>query len=93
MAAGTVFINPTFRTRKLDFFDSQHPYLAKAVGPPYVCDANLDDADAVVACVQAALAVDLPPRIPEEMTPDAYLARLRRLIVPALQISELRRED
>ena len=84
VAAGAVFINPVFRELRLNFFGSQHPFLSSAVGGQYVCNVDLDDTAAVLACVRAALAVDLPPRIPDEMSPQAYLARLERIIEPAL---------
>ena len=79
-----MFINPTFPTPHLEFFTSQHPYLQSVVGEPYVCNANLDDQAAVLACVRHALTLDLPPRVIDDMTPEAYLERLRALMEPAL---------
>ena len=79
-----MFINPTFAEPRLHFFDSQHPFLRAAVGGDYVCDVRLDDTPAVLACVRGALARDLPPRVPDAMTPQAYLSRLEAIIEPVL---------
>jgi hypothetical protein len=84
VAAGAVFINPVFPAKKLEFFESQHPFLASAVGEPHVCNAALDDTAAVLRCVRKAVELDLPPRVPEQMAPTAYLARLEALLEPAV---------
>ncbi|CAM9824588.1 unnamed protein product, partial [Heterosigma akashiwo] len=35
---GCMFINPVYSKPKLDFYTSQHPYIADTVGEPYVCN-------------------------------------------------------
>jgi hypothetical protein len=79
VAAGCVFINPRYPATREGFYDSQHPFLEHAVGPPYVCTVDVEDAAAVEACVRAALAADLPPLVPQPLTPAAYLARVARI--------------
>jgi len=85
LSAGLVYINPTFEGSaggvrgELAQWGSQHPYLAAAVGEPYVCNATLDDTGALRACVERALALDLPPFIPKDFQREAYYARVAAL--------------
>ena len=81
LGAGAVFVNPTFEggaggvRQERAAWGSQHPFLA-GIGAPYVCNARLDDAEALRACVEAALLLDLPPLVPREFTQEAYAARV-----------------
>lgn len=85
MAAGATFINPHYASPKLEFFNSQHPYLEAVTDKRYMCPVNLEDEGTVLACVRAALdGPDLPPFVPPEMTRDAYLQRVKGLFEPAL---------
>ena len=86
VAAGCVYINPTFglgavgvRSGELASWGSQHPYLEKHLGPPYVCSAPLGDLDALEACVKGALAVDLPPITLPDFTKAAHLNRVKHI--------------
>jgi len=80
-----MFINPHYAQPKLDFFESQHPYLEEVAGSKYVCPVSLDDEAAVLACVQAALeGPDLEPFVPPDMARGAYLQRLKALVQPLL---------
>ena len=58
--------------------------LADRVGAPHVCDADLDDVNAVKACVRAAVASQVPPLIPKELTEAAYTARIENIFGPFL---------
>lgn len=82
-AAGTVFLNPHFNAPKLEFFESQHPFL-EAASHDHACAVDLDAAHTVLACARRALAADVPPFVPPEMARDAYLARLKAIVQPAL---------
>jgi hypothetical protein len=81
LGAGAVFVNPTFEggaggvRTELQAWGSQHPFLA-SMGAPYVCNARLDDGDALRACVEGALALDLPPLVPAEFSVEAYAQRV-----------------
>lgn len=65
--------------RCFQVYHSQHPYLAEAVGEPYVCSVDLEDVEAVKKCVQKALSVNLPPFIPKELTTDAHEERVEKI--------------
>lgn len=84
VVAGCVYINPTYKTPVKDVYWSQHPYLADRVGAPHVCNANLDDSDQVRACVRRAVAAEVPPLIPKELTEAAYTARIEGIFGPYL---------
>lgn len=77
LAGGAAFLNPRFAEPRAGGFDSQHPFLAAAVGAPYVCDFSWDDAASLHACAVAALdGPPLAPFIPEELTEEALAARV-----------------
>ena len=82
-AAGTVFLNPHFSAPKLEFFDSQHPFLESA-SHDHACAVDLDSPHTVLGCARRALTADLPPFVPPEMARDAYLTRLKAIVQPAL---------
>lgn len=84
VVAGCVYINPTYKRPTKDVYWSQHPFLADRVGAPHVCNADLDDANAVKACVRAAVAREVPPLIPKELTETAYTARIEQIFGPFL---------
>jgi hypothetical protein len=83
LAAGVVYIDATFGgsgvRAELAAWGSQHPYLAAAVGEPYVCSAQLGNETALQACVARALRLDLPPLVPPDFAPAAYHARVREI--------------
>jgi hypothetical protein len=80
LAAGAAFLNPVFDAPREGFFDSQHPYLAHAVGPPYVRNFSWADGATLDAAVRDALdGPDLPPLIPADLTEDAHAARVRSI--------------
>lgn len=83
--AGAVFLNPTYPTpREQGQYTSQHPYLARSVGEPYVCSYPQGDTAAVRRCMQAILArpSKLPPMQIEAMARRPYLLRLRAILEP-----------
>jgi len=73
---GCVFINPVYKTPKLDRYYSQHPFAAEKIGEPYVCTVDIQDVQQAKLCVQKALGSVLPPIIPTELSEDAYRQRL-----------------
>jgi len=81
--AGCVYINPTFGMgssgvrSELSAWESQHPFLDKHVGPPYVCNAPLGDTRALEACIKVALLLDLPPLAIELFTADLHRERVK----------------
>ncbi len=86
IAAGCVYINPTFGEGapmgvrgELSAWGSQHPFLDKAVGMPYVCNAPLGDGRRLQECIQGALKVDLPPLELADFTVAAYRERVKRI--------------
>ena len=79
VAAGCVYINPVLEPPVRGRFRSQHPFL-EAVGPPHVCTVALADVEGVLACVRTAVATDLPPFVPPELTEGQYLARLAGIL-------------
>uniref|UniRef100_A0A7S3UVM7 alpha-1,6-mannosyl-glycoprotein 6-beta-N-acetylglucosaminyltransferase n=1 Tax=Heterosigma akashiwo TaxID=2829 RepID=A0A7S3UVM7_HETAK len=76
---GCMFINPVYSKPKLDFYTSQHPYIADTVGEPYVCNTRLQEISSVEKCVQKALGSSLKPFIPKDLTKEQYLIRLRNI--------------
>ena len=64
----------------------KHPYLEERVGAPHVCSAKLSNVPAVVACAAAAVAAEVPPLIPAELTEEAYDARLEAIFGPFLPL-------
>lgn len=82
ISVGCVYINPTYPKPIKAVYTSQHPYAAEHIGSPYVCTADYDDAEALLACVDKALAADLPPMIPPQLTKPAYMARLWEIFGP-----------
>jgi len=79
IAAGCMFLNPRYPTPVRDgVFHSQHPYAERHYAK-YVCSYKMNDAASLLACVDKALAADLPPFVPPEFTKDAYLARVKAI--------------
>ena len=89
VVAGCVYINPTYSKPVKDVYWSQHPYLADRVGAPRVCNANLDDVQAVKACVRGAVAKAQAPFIPVELTEESYVSRLQKIFGPFLPAASL----
>ena len=87
VARGCVYIDPAYAEAKvLDggvAYGSQHPYLAKELGAPHVCAAQLGDTESFLRCVDHALRVGpgLAGAVPDDFTEAAYRARLRRIFV------------
>ena len=78
--AGAVYIDPSYPTPRLDVYESQHPFLRKALGRPYVCAADLARPASFAACARDALeAPDLAPLLLPELTKDAHAARVRAI--------------
>jgi hypothetical protein len=76
---GCVYINPIYPTPVRNAFESQHPYAEKVIGHPYVCSYHIADPDELLKCVDYALRVDLPPRLPEDFEWTHYLKRVKTL--------------
>ena len=80
LGGGSVFINPSFAgsgvRAELAVWGSQHPYLAEQLGEPYVCSAALGDEAQLAACIRKALAADLPPLLPPQLTVQSHEARV-----------------
>lgn len=87
IATGCVYINPTFGEGavgvrgELSAWGSQHPFLDKAVGMPYVCNAPLGDGNKLQECIRGALKVDLPPMELADFTVAAYRERVKKIFI------------
>lgn len=88
VAMGCVYINPRYDEAVKGIYHSQHQYAEEHVGRPYVCTVRLDDREALRACVQEALAVSLPPMVPQQLTRQAYMARLWDIFGPFVEEGE-----
>jgi hypothetical protein len=82
ISVGCVYINPVYKNPVRQIHQSQHDYAAKVIGPPYVCNADLDDINAVMKCVEGALSVELPPFIPSDFVHENYMKRVRDIFLP-----------
>jgi hypothetical protein len=78
---GAVYINPRYKHSVKDVYTSQHPYLEKSVGFPYVCTADLDKKWEVMKCVKEAVEreEDLPGLIPKELMKVEYMKRVKTI--------------
>lgn len=75
IAAGCVYINPTYGKPKKDRMN-QHPYAAESIGSPYVCNYRLGDSASLQQCVKQALEADLKPRSLPDFEKDAHFDRV-----------------
>ena len=91
LAAGCLYIDPSHDgrgTRPLTgdvgtHWVSQHPYLRSNVGAPHVCevvDVTRFEKGGVRACVERALAQELPPYVVEAFTKPQLLLRVRGIL-------------
>jgi len=82
VVAGCVYVNPVYDKPVKDVYLSQHPYLEDRVGAPHVCSSKLSDIPAVVSCVRYAVANEVLPLIPAELTEAAYQSRVEDIFAP-----------
>lgn len=82
VVAGCVYINPTYTQPVKEVYMSQHPYLADKLGAPHVCSAPLNDANAMASCAAQAVAQEVQPIIPKELSEDAYSRRIKEIFGP-----------
>jgi hypothetical protein len=81
VSLGCMFINPIYKKPQLEAnYLSQHPYIAE-VAPDYVCSYEEDNVNQLLQCVDKALAVDLQPLIPSDLTREVYLERVRKIFL------------
>jgi hypothetical protein len=89
LAAGAMYLDPSYDGRSTKAltsdvsprFSSQHPYLRKHVGEPYVC--VVDDVtrlESVAKCVRKALETPLEPFVDPSFTRAALLKRVKGLL-------------
>mmetsp|Transcript_11887 Transcript_11887/g.17716 ORF Transcript_11887/g.17716 Transcript_11887/m.17716 type:complete len:422 (-) Transcript_11887:63-1328(-) len=80
ISSGAMYINPTFKTPKLAYYKSQHPF-AKTSVPESVCDFNIEGSSSeLLACIDRALKSKLSPRVPKELMLPSYMKRLREIL-------------
>jgi hypothetical protein len=74
-----MFIDPNYKTAVHNAgYISQHPYLHTAM-PEYVCSYNEGNVVELTNCVNKALATNLSPKIPDELTREAYVNRVKEI--------------
>jgi CheY-like chemotaxis protein len=79
VSLGCMFIDPIYKTQAhIAKYISQHPYLHTAL-PEYVCTYPEGNAEELAKCVKKALATNLPPKIPDELTREAYVNRVKEI--------------
>eukprot|EP01033_Poteriospumella_lacustris_P016172 gene16172-11567_t len=79
VSLGCMFIDPIYKTpAHTAQYRSQHPYLHD-VAPEYVCTYHEGNAEELTRCVEKALSVTLPPKIPDELTREAYFRRVQTI--------------
>lgn len=79
VSLGCMFLDPVYKEPALEAkYRSQHPYLSEALSD-YVCRYKEGDADDLQRCVDQALAANLTPQIPPELTREAYTARVKSI--------------
>ena len=76
IAAGCMYLNPSYRHPMREIFNSQHPYAADKIGEPYVCTFDSNDINSVLKCVKLALQTSLTPMIPKDFTKNEYTKRV-----------------
>lgn len=79
IAYGCVYINPIYAQPVRDIYLSQHPYAESKIGAPSVCSYHVGNEGELMACVNGALAVDLPAKVPEDFLWDNYLQRVKNI--------------
>ena len=84
ISQGCMYLNPIYsqpflREQTKLSYTSQHPYVADTIGSPYVCSFHLDRRAELKQCVEAALASNLPPFIPNDFTKVAYFTRVQKI--------------
>ena len=83
VVAGCVYLNPTYDKPVKEAYFSQHPYLAASEElRDHVCSARLSDTAAMVACAEKAVAREVSPVIPRELTEEAYDLRIEAIFGP-----------
>jgi CheY-like chemotaxis protein len=79
VSLGCMFIDPNYKTAVHNAgYISQHPYLHTAM-PEYVCSYNEGNVVELTNCVNKALATNLSPKIPDELTREAYVNRVKEI--------------
>ena len=81
VSMGCVYINPIYKTKVRDIHRTQHDFAANVIGPPYVCNADLDDRSSVMKCVEKALTLEMPPFVPPDLLHEAYINRVRSIFL------------
>jgi hypothetical protein len=79
IALGCMFIEPIY-SESIKHYTSQHPFV-KEVAPEYVCSYHESNLEELFACIDQALSVTLPPKIPKELTKDEYLKRIVKIFL------------
>ena len=79
LSHGCVYINPVYADRQAhkNGEASQHSWAVAQVGAPYVCSYREGSVPELLACIDAALKLDLPPLVPPAFTKEAYVKRVR----------------
>jgi hypothetical protein len=89
LAAGAMYLDPSYDGRGTKALtsdislriSSQHPYLRKHVGEPYVCVVdNVTRLESVARCVRKALDTPLEPFVDPSFTRPALLKRVKGLL-------------
>ncbi|CAM9352415.1 unnamed protein product [Scytosiphon promiscuus] len=86
--AGCAYLDPVFSAPVKNIYNSQHPFLAKSVGEPYVCSFEKRNTNAALGCARRALGKDLPPMVPKEFTKEAHAKRVRQIFEPVMVASQ-----
>lgn len=81
ISVGCVYINPIYKSPVRQIHKTQHDYASRVIGPPYVCNADLDDVDSVLKCVEGALSANLPPFIPPDFLHENYIRRVSEIFL------------
>lgn len=79
ISLGCMFINPIYKSPKLEAqYSSQHDYIQQQA-PDYVCSYREDNVRELLACVKRAMESDLKPFIPSELTKKEYFERVKTI--------------
>lgn len=99
MRAGAMLIIPRFSSSPYTTgADSQHPYMVKNIGEPYVCTFRVGDSGNVnttelEACIRKALATRLEPRTPHDFERSVYDTRVAQIFGMYLNSTLLTLDD
>jgi len=92
VAAGCMYINPTYKVPKKGVYMSQHPYLAESL-PEYTCSCDLDNVEEVMGCVSRAMNSDLKPMIPQDFRREEYMKRAWTIFKEVVEEAKAAKEE